>query len=120
MGKNLEHLTEKIRTREELIFFLKEIAEKGLDLEAKEASELKKKLHALPEIKLEIAFLPKDNFISGISRWLEKEIGQKVILDITVNPKVVAGAIIEYQGNWRDFSLAKKIDQLFGEKLRDS
>lgn len=120
MDKNLEHLAEKIRTKEELIFFLKEIAEKELDIGAKEASELKKKLRALPEMKLKIAFPPKDNFIDEISRWLEKEIGQKVILDITVNPKVVAGAIIEYQGNWRDFSLAKKIDRLFSEKLRNS
>ena len=117
MEENLKNLAEKIRTREELIFFLEKIAEKKSGQEKEEVSKLEKKLRALPEIKLEIAFFPKDNFLNRISQWLQKEIGQKVILDITVNPKVVAGATIEYQGNWRDFSLAKKIDQLFSNKL---
>jgi len=106
-------LSEKIKTKEELIFFLEQIANKKIDLEKEEASKLEKKLRSLPEIKLEIAFSPNNDFLNRISQWLEKELGQKIILDITVNPKVTAGAIIEYQGNWRDFSLAKKIDQLF-------
>jgi len=116
MDKDLKNLAEKIRTKEELIFFLEEIAKKKLKLEKEEISKLEKKLRSLPEIKLEIAFSPDDNFINKISWWLEKALGQKIILDIIVNPKVVAGAIIEYQGNWRDFSLAKKIDQLFASK----
>ena len=88
--------------------------------EKEEASILEKELRALPEMKLDIAFFPTDNFLNRISQWLQKEFDQRIILDITVNPKVVAGAIIEYQGNWRDFSLAKKIDQLFGGKLTSS
>jgi len=107
-----ERLIEKIRTKEELVFLLGEIAEKKLVLEEEEIYELEKKLRSLPEIKLEIAFYPSDDFISKISWWLEKELGQKTILDITVNLKIVAGAIIEYKGNWRDFSIAKKINQL--------
>jgi F0F1-type ATP synthase delta subunit len=120
MGEDLKNLAEKIRTREELVFFLEEIAEKKSGPGKEEISKLEKKLRALPEIKLEVAFSPKDNFLNRVGQWFQKEIGQKVILDITVNPKVVAGATIEYQGNWRDFSLAKKIDQLFSDKLTDS
>lgn len=107
MEKTFEDLLKKIRTREELVFFLEEIAQKKFEEEG--IAELEKKLLALPEIKLEIAFSPNDSFLEKISQWLEKELGQKVILDITVNPKVVAGAIIEYQGFFRDFSLAKNL-----------
>ena len=120
MSENLKNLSKTIRTKEELIFFLEEIAKRKSGPEKEEISKLEKELRALPEMKLDIAFFPTDNFLNRISQWLQKEIGQKVILDITVNPKVVAGAIIEYQGNWRDFSLAKKIDQLFGDKLTSS
>ncbi|KPJ73616.1 hypothetical protein AMJ48_00040 [Parcubacteria bacterium DG_74_1] len=120
MSGNLKHLSETIRTREELVFFLEKIAEKKSGPEKEEVSRLEKELRALPEIKLDIAFSPKDNFLNTISQWLQRELGQRTILDITVNPKVVAGAIIEYQGIWRDFSLAKKIDQLFSEKLTHS
>jgi len=117
MSENLKNLSKTIRTKEELIFFLEEITRKKSGPEKEEASNLEKELRALPEMKLDIAFFPTDNFLNRISQWLQKEFGQRIILDITVNPKVVAGAIIEYQGNWRDFSLAKKIDQLFSDKL---
>jgi hypothetical protein len=120
MGEDLKSLSEKIRTREELIFFLEQFSEKKSGPEKEEFSKLEKKLRALPEIKLEIAFFPKNNFLNRISQWLQETIGEKVILDITVNPKVVAGAKIEYRGNWRDFSLAKRVDQLFSNKPTDS
>ena len=117
MERKAEELLKRIRTKEELIFFLEEIAGQKLEMEKKEISELEKKLRSLPEMKLEIAFSPNNDFIDKISRWLEKELDRKVILNITVNPKLVAGAIIEYQGNWRDFSAAKEIDRLFIGKL---
>ena len=150
-----ERIIKKIRTKEELIFFLEEIAKirqiifkdngallskkverkvggelKGL-LERLEKEgvisesrgqqlafweELEKELQHLPEIKLEIAFSPNDDYLEKISQWLEKELGRKIILDLAINPKIVGGAIIEYQGNWRDFSLAKEIDKLISQK----
>ena len=155
MEKYFKDFAEKIRTREELIFFLEEIArvrqiifkDKEVSLskkmEGKVSRELKKfleslekegvisgsrerqsafleklekELQSLPEIRLEIAFSPGDDFLNKISQWFEKELSQKIILDLTINPKVVGGAIIEYQGKWRDFSLAKEIDQLILEK----
>ena len=67
-------------------------------------------------MKLKIAFSPSSEFLEEINQWFEKELSVKVILDLTINPKIVGGAIIEYQGNWRDFSLRKKIDNLI-EKL---
>lgn len=114
-----EELVKKIRTKEELISFLEEIAHlrKIKDKEEQPTKELEKYLRSLPEIKLEIAFSPENNFLEKISQWLEKELGQKIILDLTVNPKIVGGAIIEYQGNWRDFSLAKEIDKLISQKI---
>lgn len=117
MEGKTEELIKKIRTKEELVFLLEEIARKKIELGKEEIYKLEKKLQSLPEIKLKIAFSPDDNFINKIGQWIEKELGQKIILDITVNPKVVAGAIIEYQGNWRDFSSAKEIDRLFIKEL---
>ena len=116
MTTKAEELIKKIRTKEELVFFLGEIAGKKIKMEEGEARELEKKLRSLPEIKLGIAFYPNDNFINKLSRWMEKELGQKTILDITVNQKLVAGAIVEYRGNWRDFTSAKEIDKLLAGK----
>ncbi|MCX6759693.1 MAG: F0F1 ATP synthase subunit delta [Candidatus Nealsonbacteria bacterium] len=155
MKKIFEDFAKKIKTKEELIFYLEEIAQirqiifkdkdiplskkverkvdgefrKFLEISEKEEvisknpgqqssffQELEKYLQSLPEIKLEIAFSPDDNSLDRISQWFEKELGQKIILDLIINPRVVGGAIIDYRGNWRDFSLAKKIDQLISQK----
>ncbi len=107
--EGFKELIKKIKTKEELIFFLEEIDQKKI--KGEEVSELERKLRSLPEINLEIAFSPSEDFIDRMSQWLEKELGQKIILDITVNPKIVGGAIIEYQGKWLNFTLARKIDQ---------
>ena len=78
---------------------------------------LKKYLQNLPQVKIVIAFRPKKEFINKISLWLEKEINQKVILDLAFNPEIVGGALIEYQGRQVDLSLAKEIESLFRPSL---
>ncbi len=156
MEKILEDLTEKIKTKEELILFLEELSQAqqaafkqggvllSEKLKGKISEELKnflertekngmlsknpeqqysflekikKYLLSLPEVKLEIAFSPSDDFLKKIGLWFKEALGQKIILDLTVNPKIVGGAIIEYQGNWRNYSLAREIDKSINDKL---
>ena len=76
--------------------------------------ELENFLLKIPKVKLEIAFTPTEEFISKIKEWFKEKIKKKVILDIVVNPKIVGGARIEFQGKWRDFSLEKEIEKLYG------
>jgi F0F1-type ATP synthase delta subunit len=79
--------------------------------------KLKKYLRGLPKIKLEIAFLPSDEFLNKISQWLEEQFNQKIILDLFFNPKIVGGAIIEFEGKYFNFSVSKEIDKIFEKKL---
>jgi hypothetical protein len=76
--------------------------------------ELEKFLLEIPKVKLEIAFEPNDEFVLEIDKWFREKVGAKVILDIFVNPKIVGGAKIEYQGKWADFSLEKEIEKAYG------
>jgi len=76
--------------------------------------ELENFLLKIPKVKLEIAFEPSEEFISKVKEWFKEKIKKRVILDISVNPKIVGGARIEFQGKWRDFSLEKEIEKLYG------
>lgn len=78
--------------------------------------QLKNYLLKLPQIKFEIAFKTKGDFLNKLSFWLEKTLGKKLILDLYFNPEIVGGVIIEYQGKYFNFSLAKKIDELISKK----
>ncbi len=114
MEKSFAELIKNIKTTEELSLVLDEITKKRLKGK-KIPSDLEKKLRALPKLRLEIAFSPPESFIKRVSQWLEKELGQKIILDVVVNPKIIGGAVIEFQGKWRDFSLAKEIHHLLSD-----
>lgn len=81
--------------------------------------KIENKLESLPEIKLEISFWPNEDFLEKISQWLNKELKQKTIIDLAINPKIVGGAVVEYQGKWRDFSLAKKIEEMINLKIKE-
>lgn len=70
---------------------------------------LKKFLISLPKVKIEMAIEPERETLIKISDWFERELGKKFILDVKINPKILGGLIIEYNGKWRDFSLAKKL-----------
>ncbi len=73
---------------------------------------LKEHLFSLPKVKMQLAFSPDADSLARISQWLEKEFKYRVILDITVNPGLMAGAIIEYQGKRANFSLSKKMKEI--------
>ncbi len=111
----LERLKGKIK--EELRNKLEKLEEKGIISNSPNQqiaffSELKERLQKIPQVKLEIAFKPSRDFLLKLADWFKEKIHQRVILDLTINPKIIGGAIIEYQGSWRNFSLAKKIDKL--------
>jgi hypothetical protein len=76
---------------------------------------LKKSLSGKGLLRLTLAFTPRAEFIDKLSEWTEKTTGQKVILDIFVQEEVIGGALFEYEGEYRDYSLAKKLDKVLEE-----
>ena len=110
-GKISEHFRKEIEKLEKNKIISKKPEKNQILFE-----NFEKYLQNLPQIKIKIAFHAKEKFVNEISFWLEKEIKQKVILDLIFNPKIVGGAIIEYKGKQFNFSLAKKIDKLVLQK----
>jgi hypothetical protein len=76
--------------------------------------ELKENLKNIPQVRLEIAFQPSKEFLLKMREYLKELTGQDLVLDIILNPEVMAGAIIEYQGRCFDFSLAKEMGKKYG------
>ena len=75
-------------------------------------NQLKSQLQSAAQIKLTLAFSPSDSFLKDISQWLENETGEHIIIDLTVDPEIVGGAIIEYDGHYLNFGLDKKIEKI--------
>lgn len=72
--------------------------------------DFKNYLQKIPRVKLLLAFKPRREFLKKISEFLEKELGKKIILDVLLNPEIVGGVVLEYEGKYLNLSLLKKIE----------
>ena len=66
-------------------------------------------LSKIPKVILTIAFKPSGEFLKTLSFWFEKNLGKKVVCDIRVREEIIAGALVEYRGKYKDYSRAKLI-----------
>jgi len=107
--KSLEVLGE-VFTEDELEYF-KWYAKKvslvlsSKDLVNKIAESLKSYIQEMVTVELELAFAPTIKTIGNISEL----VGENMLLDITINPQIVGGAIIKQDGIVSDYSLVKKL-----------
>jgi F0F1-type ATP synthase delta subunit len=112
-------LSEKAKNiaRKELLEFILEAESKGeIYFDPKEQFEflenLKRRLESLPVLKMVLAFSPPLGTIERISQFLERDLGKKIILDLSCNPEIIGGTILEYEGKYINLSLAKNLERV--------
>lgn len=81
---------------------------------------LKDLLKKFKIIKLVLAFDPTHKTIENIHNFVKNNVGIGYILDIEVSQDVLAGAIVIYNGKYKDYTLRKSLEDAFetkGEKM---
>ncbi len=74
---------------------------------------LKAELASLKYLELTIAFEPTLETLSKISDWARKNIAESLCLDIKRDKRIIGGAIITYNGRFKDYSLVNEVDSYF-------
>ena len=68
-------------------------------------------------LKITLAIKPSEKLVDTITNWAQKNLSEEIIFDIEVDPRIIGGAIIiSNKGEFADFSLLKKIDNIFSSK----
>lgn len=67
-------------------------------------------------MKLTIAFDPTDTAIERFFYFIVETYQEYVLLDIQKDPAIGGGAIVEFNGTYRDLSMSRKIETMFLEK----
>jgi len=83
---------------------LRELEKRNGDLE-----NWKLEIENLRVLRLTLAYEPSRINIVTYADWIKKTVGADVILDVTVDPKLVAGAQIIWNGKYQDYSLTKTV-----------
>lgn len=78
--------------------------------------KLKELLEKLRIIRLTIVFEPTLQTIENIHNWISSSLGEGYILDIETNQKILGGAIITFNGKYKDFSVKKNLEDFFSAK----
>ncbi|HSW88847.1 MAG TPA: F0F1 ATP synthase subunit delta [Candidatus Saccharimonadales bacterium] len=75
--------------------------------------EIKKIIAQIPLLTLAIAFAPKQNLLEIIATWFLVNTKKPVLLDIVVNKNLIGGAVIEYKGLFKDYSLKRILEEKY-------
>ena len=70
-------------------------------------------------IKLILAFDPTRETIENIAEYVSENIGIGYILDIEVLESVLAGAVVMFNGKYKDFTLRKSLEETFRDKREE-
>lgn len=71
--------------------------------------ELVTGLNTALSLNLVVAIEPTEKTLREISAWISQNNNVKVFLNLTVDPSIIGGAVIEYNGSYRDYSLKKRV-----------
>lgn len=82
-------------------------------------NDIEKKVQQLPTLTLYITFEPPDDTIYQIGTFAKKNFGPSFLLDIKLDPNLIAGAALVWKGMYRDYSLRIKLEQKKNEILEN-
>lgn len=75
-------------------------------------SRVRDDIQTIPHLSLTISMEPTMELIVAINQWIIINLRKAIILDFVVDPKIVGGATIAYQGKIIDHTLKKRIDAM--------
>ena len=60
-------------------------------------------------LNLAVALKPDESFLAKLSGWVKVNIGERAVLEIEVDAAILGGALVSYNGKYRDYSLRKAL-----------
>jgi len=74
--------------------------------------QLQEQIKALPVLPLSLAFEPTEQTFKTLADWFELNLKRQLILDVTVDKRLIAGAAITFSGKFFDYSIRPRFDQI--------
>jgi F0F1-type ATP synthase delta subunit len=84
----------------------------SLDAAKKFLEKIQESIASLPVLTLTIAFEPKEATLKALSEWFLINTKKQVLFNITVNTKLVAGATINFNGKYFDFTIRPTVERI--------
>ena len=79
-------------------------------------NDLKEDLKKMKILKISLAIDPSQEQIDHIFDWVKENLGKGIILDIDKDESILGGAVISFNGQYKDFSLKRTLEEIFKSK----
>ena len=79
-------------------------------------NDLKEDLKKMKILKISLAIDPSKEQIDHIFDWVKENLGKGIILDIDKDESILGGAVISFNGQYKDFSLKRTLEEIFKSK----
>ena len=79
-------------------------------------NNLKEELKKIKVLKISLAIDPSKEQIEHIFNWVKENLGEGIILDIDKDESILGGAVISFNGQYKDFSLKRALEKIFKNK----
>jgi F0F1-type ATP synthase delta subunit len=74
--------------------------------------KIQKLISSIPILTLTLAFEPKESTMKALSDWFMLNLKRQFVFDFKVDSNIIAGAIINFNGKYLDFSIKPKFEQI--------
>lgn len=75
---------------------------------------LTRELSNLKTLRITTSLRLNRGILENISKWIKTNVDPNLILEIEVDPSIIGGMVIEYKGIYKDYSLSRRLDDIFG------
>jgi len=89
-------------------------AQEGID-KRKYLDELEQWVAKMPNVSLILAFEPSEGTVERFYTKISEAVGKQVLLDVVYEPQIIGGAIVIFNGRYRDFSFKKIFEAEFAK-----
>lgn len=71
----------------------------------------------IPVMTLTIAFEPNQEILKSLSQWFLFNLNKQIVFDFQIDKKIIAGAAINYDGKFKDYSIKSTFDEIIKKEL---
>ena len=74
-------------------------------------------VRALPVVGIRVALPLSFDTVRSISKWFDINLEKKILVDVKIDPSLLGGAAIEWNGKYMDYSLKKILHEKFKSRV---
>jgi hypothetical protein len=108
-----------IEKKDKFITFLREqnINNSSNDDLKKFLTSVQENIRKLPVLSITLAFEPDDKTLKAIVEWFLFNLNRQILLDISVDKKIIAGASINFKGKYKDYSVKPLFENMINKEV---